>query len=187
MGYTAYLQQLLQPLGVYDLQEDGLSGGELAALGEAMDAVQACAEKMQAEGMPLTAEAQGLSLWESLLPYPPVGADLERRRQQIVGLRYLGGENLTADALSKSISGCGVACRVDEELATKTAVISFPGIYGEPEDFEAKKRVVEGILPCHLALRYAIRWYTWLQTIQRQLRWLDVRDYTFRQWCMGEF
>ena len=36
-GYTAYLKTLLEPLGLYDLTEHSISGGELCALGAELD------------------------------------------------------------------------------------------------------------------------------------------------------
>ena len=32
-GYAVYLKTLLEPLGIYDLTENSISGGELCALG----------------------------------------------------------------------------------------------------------------------------------------------------------
>jgi len=185
MGYTAYLQKLLQPLGVYDFREDGPSGGELTALGEAMDFFFAHAQTLQQESLPLTASGEGISLWESLLPYPAAG-DLEARRQRILGLCSLGGKTLTAQALGEAITACGVKCLVTEDAASKTAIVTFPNCLGYPEQYENKRAVIEGILPCHLNVRYDIRWITWQDTEAKDLTWQDLREKTFLQWSLAK-
>lgn len=154
MGYTAYLQKLLRPLGVYDLESSSASGGELAALGEAMDTFFSHAQILQQEGLPVTASGEGLLFWEQLLPLPAPEGSVELRRQRILGLCALGGQGLSAAALEATLAACGVECRVEEELETRSAIISFPGVTGEPPQFEDKKRVIESVLPCHLSVCY---------------------------------
>ena len=47
MGYGGYLKELLGPLGVYDLSEGSLSGGELEAAGAALDGCGAAVERAE--------------------------------------------------------------------------------------------------------------------------------------------
>ena len=66
MGYSGYLRQLLNPLGVYDLRSGSFAGAELDVLGQEMDKLYAYAEKLQQESLALTAEAEGLEKMEAL-------------------------------------------------------------------------------------------------------------------------
>ena len=46
-GYAVYLKTLLEPLGIYDLTENSISGGELCALGGELDAVNGQLERAE--------------------------------------------------------------------------------------------------------------------------------------------
>ena len=64
MGYYNYLCELLRPLRVYRLDEGSLSGAELYAAGEGLDAAAEALEKAVREGVLMTAEDEGHT-WES--------------------------------------------------------------------------------------------------------------------------
>ena len=49
--YGAFLKNLLEPLGVYDLRDGSLNAAELAALGEALDRVNARLEHAEREAL----------------------------------------------------------------------------------------------------------------------------------------
>ena len=66
MGYYNYLCELLRPLRVYRLDEGSLSGAELYAAGEGLDAAAEALEKAVCEGVLMTAEDEGLSRRERL-------------------------------------------------------------------------------------------------------------------------
>ena len=51
MGYYNYLCELLRPLRVYRLDEGSLSGAELYAAGEGLDAAAEALEKAAREGV----------------------------------------------------------------------------------------------------------------------------------------
>lgn len=72
MGYYNYLCELLRPLRVYRLDEGSLSGAELYAAGEGLDAAAEALEKAVREGVLMTAEDEGLSRRERL--FSRVGA-----------------------------------------------------------------------------------------------------------------
>ena len=72
MGYYNYLCELLRPLRVYRLDEGSLSGAELYAAGEGLDAAAEALEKAAREGVLMTAEDEGLSRRERL--FSRVGA-----------------------------------------------------------------------------------------------------------------
>ena len=64
--YEEYLRALLAPLGVYRLDRDSLSGAELYALGQGLDAVSARLDGVEREGVTATAEDEGLRRREAL-------------------------------------------------------------------------------------------------------------------------
>ena len=60
MGYTQYLRELLEPLGVYAFSAGSLSLSELAALGAALDGAKDLLETAEREALAATAEEEGL-------------------------------------------------------------------------------------------------------------------------------
>ena len=176
MGYAEHLRQLLRPLGVYALESGSFSGTELEALGAAMDAFAQQAEAMQAETLPPTAKAEGLTKFCSLFPHM-AASDLQERRDAVAGFLRLGGDSFTEKSLSACLAACGTACTVTETDVPFTVEVRFPDCAGEPRDFAEKKRVIESILPCHLQVEYVFRWASWDSV--SHLTWKDVTGMTF--------
>ena len=81
MGYYNYLCELLRPLRVYRLDEGSLSGAELYAAGEGLDAAAEALEKAVREGVLMTAEDEGLSRRERLFSRVVRVAAARRRRR----------------------------------------------------------------------------------------------------------
>lgn len=177
MGYGEYLRQLLRPLGVYDLTSGSYSGGEVEALGAALDGLDAYARDLQKESLVLTAEGDGLRKMESLFPHLLTAASAADRRQAVSGFLQVSGDSFTAESLSRCLAACGTACMVSETAEPNVVCVRFPKVAGEPENFAEKKAVIESILPCHLEVRYSFVWCTWDGLTG--LVWADLEQMTF--------
>ena len=161
MGYGQYLRDLLRPLGVYDLSAGSFSGGEVEALGAALDGLWAKAQAAQRESLVMSAEDEGLSRWESLFPRRAAADTAEARRTSIGGFLSIGGDSFTREALSRCLAACGVACAVEETESPGVVAVRFPEVMGRPAHFETIQEIVGEILPCHLRVEYRLRWCTW--------------------------
>lgn len=181
MGYGEYLAALLRPLGVYDLRENSFSGGELAALGAALDELNAYAQARQQESLVMTARDAGLSTMEALFPFLATAADIPARRAAVSGFLQISGDSFTASALSRCLTACGTVCRVSETDEAGVVRVTFPSVSGEPADFAAKKRIIESILPCHLQVRYEFAWCTWANIQSGGLTWSQAAEMTFAE------
>lgn len=179
MGYAQYLRDLLSPLGVYDLSGSSFSGGQVEALGAALDDMWAAAQEAQRESIPMTAVGLGLERWEALFPRRAAAEDAAGRRTSIGGFLSISGDSFTIGALSRCLAACGVVCRVAETETPGTVAVSFPEVMGEPEGFAAIREIAEEILPCHLAVEYRLQWCTWGQAAG--LTWGDVAGWAWRQ------
>ena len=82
MSYAEYLAEMLRPLGVYDMEQGDFQRAELEGQGAALDR---CGEKLDQTAREMilwTAEDEGLTAVEALLPYRPLAQninDAERR------------------------------------------------------------------------------------------------------------
>lgn len=161
MGYTQYLCDMLAPLKVYKLTPESFSGGELAALGAALDELWDTAQTAQRESIPATACGEGLRAWESLFPHRAMLTEIAARRAAIGGFLSISGDSFTAAALSRCLSACGVSCQLRESAQPGTLTLSFPDVMGRPERFEEIMQIAAEILPCHLAVEYLLRWCLW--------------------------
>ena len=94
MGYCDYLKQLLAPLHIYELDE-GFSGGEILALGTALDSVTDALGEVQREMFLSSAESYGLDAYEELLPFTPESPGLADRRRAIQALLQIDGTAFT--------------------------------------------------------------------------------------------
>ena len=160
MGSYEYMCRLLQPLRLYDL-EFGAGAEELRVVGGMLDELAAELDKTEREASVLSAEADGLAAIEQLLPYVPVSATPEARREALAALLRIDGRSFTPEALQSTLSGCGIAASVREGEAHYSVEVSFPDTMGEPENFAAVKSRIEQILPCHLEVIYLLRWLLW--------------------------
>lgn len=148
MGYYNYLCELLRPLRVYRLDEGSLSGAELYAAGEGLDAAAEALEKAAREGVLMTAEDEGLS-----------------RR-----------DGFTLEAVNQTISGCGVravAAETDEQGVVR---VTFPQVAGEPEDFARIRDIILEIMPCHLQVDFYFRFLTWEECEAAAWTWQGIED-----------
>lgn len=158
MGYADYLRQLLRPMGVYALGAGSLSGGEVEALGAALDDAWDAMRQAWSEAQPLTATDEGLARYERLFGVFPQSEDLSGRRAAIAALMQVGGDSFSPAALTRCLRACGVTAAVSETDTTGTLEVSFPDRMGRPEGFERMAAIIELLLPCHLAVEYFFRY-----------------------------
>lgn len=176
MGYYNYLCELLRPLRVYRLDEGSLSGAELYAAGEGLDAAAEALEKAVREGVLMTAEDEGLSRRERLFSRIGVRVTPELRRLAIASLMRVGGDGFTVGAINQTISGCGVravAAETDEQGVVR---VTFPQVAGEPEDFARIHDIILEIMPCHLQVDFYFRFLTWEECEAAAWTWQGVED-----------
>ena len=175
MSHADYLRELLRPLRVYELTGTA-NGGELEAVGEALDGSGAALDEVQREMLISTAEDWGLEAIESLLVRRPVAPNLNRRRQALAALLRIGGDSFTLAAINDTISGCGVNARVEETDQAGTVEVSFPQVPGIPPNFEEIRVIIEDIIPAHLIIQYHYWYLTWQQLEQKFSCWQDIED-----------
>lgn len=161
MKYEGYLQQLLAPLRVYDLSEGTFNGAELACEGAALDAVQALLEQLQREMNLTTAQDTGLEKIAELLSRRPVAGSTEQMRGALAALLRVNGDSFTLSAVNDNITGCGINAVVRETGQSQTVEVSFPDVNGVPEGFDAMRKIIEDIIPCHLQIDYFYFYLTW--------------------------
>ena len=162
MGYYNYLCELLRPLRVYRLDEGSLSGAELYAAGEGLDAAAEALEKAAREGVLMTAEDEGLSRRERLFSRVGARTTPALRRLAIASLLRVGGDGFTLEAVNQTISGCGVRA-----VAAET---------DEQGDFARIRDIILEIMPCHLQVDFYFRFLTWEECEAAAWTWQGIED-----------
>ena len=173
MSHADYLRGLLRPLRVYEL-EGTANGGELEALGEALDGAGAALEEIQREMLVSTAQDWGLEAIESLLARRPVAPSLDRRREALAALLRIGGDSFTLAAINDNLKGCGINAVAEETGTAGQVTVSFPDVPGIPEGFEEMRAIIESILPAHLGIEYVYWYITWALMEERFDTWGDI-------------
>lgn len=176
MGYGAYLQELLRPLGVYDLRAGSLSASELEAMGMGLDGAAGASDYAQRECVTATAEEEGLSRRESLFAHPPVQVSVPLRREAIHALLQISGDSFTLDAINRAIQGCGIKAEAQETGVWGYIRVIFPEVAGVPEEFEQIQQVILDIIPCHLETEFYFRYLTWAELEERQMTWAMIHE-----------
>ena len=173
MSHAEYLRELLRPLRVYELSGTA-NGGELEAVGEALDGSGAALDEVQREMLISTAEDWGLEAIESLLVRRPVAPNLNRRRQALAALLRIGGDSFTLEAINDNLKGCGLNAVAEETDTPGVVEVYFPDVPGIPEGFDEMKAILEDILPSHLDIRYRFWYITWAVMEERFDTWGDI-------------
>ena len=173
MSHADYLRGLLQPLRVYELVGTA-NGGELEALGAALDGAGAALEEIQREMLVSTAEDWGLEAIESLLVRRPVAPNLNRRRQALAALLRIGGDSFTLAAINDNLKGCGINAVAEETGTAGQVTVRFPDVPGIPDGFEEMRAIIESILPAHLGIEYVYWYITWALMEERFDTWGDI-------------
>ena len=174
MKHAICLRELLRPLGVYNL-EAVFNGGELDAQGEALDNIMAWLEEVWRESSLASAESWGLEKIASLLIRRPVAADPGKMAAALAALLRIGGDSFTLDAINDTITGCGIPAVV-KELGKGQVSVSFPGVAGEPKEFQKLKKIIEDILPAHLGIEYDFWFLTWQELEDNFPSWQSIED-----------
>ena len=173
MSHADYLRELLRPLRVYEL-EGTANGGELEALGAALDGAGAALEEVQREMLLSTAEDWGLEAIEALLVRKPVAPSLERRREALAALLRIGGDSFTLAAINDNLKGCGLNAVASETEEPGVVEVRFPDVPGIPDGFEEMRAILEDILPTHLDIQYVFWYITWAMMEERFDTWGDI-------------
>jgi len=159
MGYGNYLKELFEPLALY--AHSGIGEAELDAIGEELDM---CFEKLgecEKESLIITAEDEGLGMYEKVLPYTPAYISSQDRRRAILALARIDECSFTTAALNDAIAGCGIRAVVAETGQIHSVEVSFPYNRGIPENIDVLKQKIEDILPCHLDVCYRYLYTLW--------------------------
>ena len=156
MGYADYLWQLLAPMGVY--RRDGYSGGELEALGAALDQAEAYIGDKLRELLPDQAEEYGLEMAESLFPMLP-GEEIDRRRENLQTLYQTDNQRTTEEELKKTLAACGVAVTMEEHIVSKLLYVFVTEDLTLDRDPVFVAKVLKTVLPCHTDTRIRFTYY----------------------------
>ena len=173
MSYARYLRELLRPLRVYRL-EGTANGGELEAVGAALDGGEAALEAVEREMLLTTARDLGLEAIESLLARRPVAATVEARRAALAALLRIGGDSFTLAAINDNLRGCGLNAVASETETPGVVEVRFPDVPGIPDGFAELRAILESILPAHLDIRYVYWYITWAMMEARFATWGEI-------------
>lgn len=173
MSYARYLKDMLEPMGVYRL-ENSLNGAELESAGAALDGVDQVLEEVEREMLLLTAEDWGLSAVEALLRRRPAAPTLEQRREALAALLRIGGDSFTLEAINDTLRGCGLQAVASETGTPGYVEVRFPDVPGIPDGIETMQAIIEEILPAHVGITYVYWFSTWAELEEQLETWGDI-------------
>ncbi len=145
--YFDYLWRMLRPLGVYS--GEGYNGGELKALGAALDSTQALLGGYLRESLVETAEGEGLEKAKAL--FPMMAAEtIDRRRVALETLFRTDNLCCSADALERTLEACGIYATIGEMGTQFQVIVGLTELLVIEKDPVFQFRLLEQLMPCHL-------------------------------------
>ena len=185
MSHARYLKELLEPIGIYDVNAN-FNGGELEAVGQALDQVMAQLDDMQREMSLVTAESWGLRYIADALAVAPVVDDTREYAEAMARLLRIGGDSFTVSAIADTIKGCGVLAHVAEGETLGKLVVTFPNVAGIPNGFDEIKKIIVGILPAQVEVFFDF-WYRFWEILETLgTTWTDAQSCTWYTIATGE-
>lgn len=163
MIHEELLVGLLRPLEVYDLSQNSVNRGELAAWGKGLDGELERLDTLIREASLATAESFGLDAVEELFPRRPAVQTTEERREALAALLRIGSGGSSLSAINDTLSGCGTPAVAAEGSLPGYVEVSFPTAVGIPAAFDGLRAIVEDILPCHAEVTYLFLRNTWAE------------------------
>lgn len=173
MSYAQYLSQLLAPLGIYQPGAP-FQAGELEALGDAFDQVEASLDELSREACLATAEDWGLERVAALFRRRPPATTIQAMREALAALLRIGGDSFTLAAINDNLAGCGLNAVASETGVPGCVEVRFPDVPGIPDGFEELRQIIEDILPCHLDIEYVFWYVTWARMEALFDTWGDI-------------
>lgn len=175
MNNAQHLKELLRPLGVYKLDGSFL-GAELETLGQELDDLETMLDEVQREMCLTTAVGTGLEQIAGLLARRPVTSETRQLGEALAALLRIGGDSFTLSAINDTLTGCGLKVAVSETQQPGSVEVRFAEVAGVPDGFEEMRRIIEDILPAHLAIQYVFWYQTWAQLNGRGLTWRTMEE-----------
>ena len=148
MGYADHLKATLKPLRLYVL-DGGISAAELDSCGKELDELYEFLCKTENNMLPLTADADGLELFESMLPYIPGTGSLAERRAAVMALMRADLSVVTPEKLNRALAVMGA--EVSETETPGKVLVSFAD---DAQNTELWSAVIQRIMPCHLEVEF---------------------------------
>ncbi len=181
MSYRQQLKELLSPLGVYNW-EGPFQLGELAAMGDALEACGGDLEEIQREMQLMTAQSWGLEEIRKLLRRSPPAESPEQLRVAIAALLRIGNQSFTLQEMNDTIKGCGVGAVVEETELPGQVAVFLPGEAGIPDDFPEVEKIILDILPCHLEVLFHFSFLLWRELEAEFPTWkaLEAKGLTWK-------
>lgn len=150
MSYAEHLIKLLRPLGVYDLSDGSLSGSELYAVGQALDAVNDTITASLQNAIPATADKDTLQTGLRLFSVPSV-SDTETCRAVLLWFLQARGRDISQERLN-SLLALYYPLFAVSETGVNTASVALPAA---PLAMTLRwKNLVEKLLPCQIKRSY---------------------------------
>ncbi len=174
--YYEFLCELLEPLRIYATDRGTVSGSELYAAGEALDAAAQALSRAEREGVLPLAEGEGLTRRERLFSRCGASPTTALRHEAIAALTRIQADSFTLAAINATISGCGIHAVAEETEQKGVIRVRFPDTAGVPDNFPRVRQIILDIIPCHLLTEFFFRYLTWAECEERGFTWESMEE-----------
>lgn len=142
-------------LGFYDLDGWTMVCSEMRAYQYGFQTLLELIDRVGEDWWPLTCSLERLEEWEGILKIPTRSqASLEARRQGVLALLSLGGEDRTPAGAQRLLAAAGLEGTVTENCQARKVTVRITGLGEGYEDPGPCKARLRGLLPAHLLVEY---------------------------------
>ena len=166
----------LEPLEIYNLEDDSLVCKELQTYAESLKLVKDSIDELEKEYFINTAEGYGLTLREKMYTSAKSDLDVEKRRDMLKYRYSITSNDFNKEDIKKALLAIGIKCEVIEYPNENTIYINCLENLDTTISKDDLKILANEFLPAHLSYEIDFRPLKWSEIEIRNLSFQDMDD-----------
>lgn len=176
MNILDSMKEKLEPLGIYNLEDDSLVCKELQTYAESLKLVKDSIDELEKEYFINTAESYGLTLREKMYTSAKSDLDVEKRRDMLKYRYSITSNDFNKEDIKKALLAIGIKCEVIEYPNENTIYINCLENLDTTISKDDLKILANEFLPAHLSYEIDFRLLKWSEIESRNLSFQDMDD-----------
>lgn len=175
------MRELMRSTGLYSLDSGGLVEAELLSYATVFQQFEQQLQTTAGEAIPITANAEGLAVWEQLLGQERSDEPVSKRREMIIYALSTQPNDFNMSGMVRALRSLGIETVITENRPEESLTVKVTGFSGAVHDYDKLKLDVRAILPAHLETHFEMSSFTWDEFDQKDLTWdeFETNDFTW--------
>lgn len=183
MNTIESIKKILNPLCLYNLEDNSLITKELTVYANELDILRTETQKILTEFFINTAIDYGLYLREKLFGSIKSGLSINERRRILLSRYSSESYEFNREAVEKTLISAGIDGYVTEYPQSNSIYINCLNMFDTTITKEMAKKIVLEFIPAHLNVTFDFRNLTWdyIESLNLTFNEFDEKDLTWEE------